>query len=118
MRENIIDVCYFMIIDQFEMETTEREKAAEYIEDDEAEVFAEYYVECAQGEIGDICSDYTDEMEIMPIIAEFLKEMGCGEQMYHKCMTSEQYRRDYLAAAIQGELIAKFTKYLEEEFEL
>lgn len=117
MREDIIFACYHMIVDYLMNENDDCARADAEIENGNAYSFAEDYLNENRDLMEDVCGEYTEEMEILPILADALDEYGYDKSDYHECMTSALRRQQILAVAVCGDVLQKFTEYLEQEFE-
>lgn len=117
MKEDVISACYDTIIDYLLSENDNCARADAAIENGEAYSFAEDYLNENCDLMEDVCGEYTEEMEVFPILANTLDEYGYNKSAYHECMTSALYRQQILALAVREDVLQKFTKYLEEDFE-
>lgn len=117
MREDIILSCYHAIVDSLLDDNDECVRASEAIENGEAYSFAEDYLNENCDLVEDFCDDYTEDMEILPILADTLSEYGYDTSDYYECMISAQRRKQILAVAVFGGILQKFTEYLEQDFE-
>ena len=117
MREDIILSCYRAIVDSLLDDNDECARASEAIENGDAQSFAEDYLNENCDLVEDFCKDYTEDIEIFPILADTLSEYGYDTSDYYECMISAQRRKQILAVAVFGGILQKFTEYLEQEFE-
>ena len=117
MKEEIIFTCYNLIVDYLWNESDDCARADAAIKNGDAYGFAEDYLNENIDLMQDACDDYTEEIEVFPILAETLDEYGYNKSDYHECMTSALRRKQVLALAVWGDVLRKFTAYLEEDFE-
>lgn len=117
MREDIISACYHMIVDYLMNENDDCARANAEIENGNAQSFAEDYLNENRDLIEDVCGEYTEEIEVFLILADALDEYGYDKSDYHECMISALHRQQVLAVAVWDDVLQKFIKYLEEEFE-
>ena len=117
MREDIILRCYHAIVDSLLDDNDECIRAKAAIENGDAYSFAEDYLNENEDIIEGVCDDYTEDMEIFPILADTLSEYGYDTSDYYDCMISAQRRKQILAVAVFGSITQKFTEYLEQDFE-
>lgn len=117
MKEDIIFTCYNTIVDYLWNESDDCIRADAAIENGDAQSFAEDYLNENRDLIEDVCGEYTEEIEVFLILADTLDEYGYDKSDYHECMISALRRQQVLAVAVWDDVLQKFVKYLEEEFE-